>query len=136
MLTRTPSSARTPTDAPAIRVAHLALELLVSATISFLITSVLLRLRRLPFFGLVFHFGCMGWKGVEEPPDPLTVFCVTAICTLVVYAGIKGVLQLFRRWRRSADSLRVNGGEKENPTFKLTPRVRDADVEEGPCEKA
>ncbi|KAJ7439406.1 hypothetical protein B0H11DRAFT_2253880 [Mycena galericulata] len=131
-----PSPARTLTDSDAIRVAYLALELLVSATISFLITFGLLRLWRLPFFGFVFNFGWTGWRAVKEPPDPLTVLCVTAICTLVVHAGIKGVLQLFRRWRRSTDSLRVNGGEKENPTFKLTLRVRDADVEEGPCEKA
>ncbi|KAJ7432372.1 hypothetical protein B0H11DRAFT_810457 [Mycena galericulata] len=128
-----PSPARTLTDAPVIRVAYLALELLVSATISFLITFGLLRLRRLPFCGFIFNFGWTGWRAVEEPPDPLTVLCVTAICTLVVHAGIEGVLKLFRRWRRSPDSFWPNAEEKVNPEFKHTPRVRD--VEAWPREK-
>ncbi|KAF7369600.1 hypothetical protein MVEN_00290700 [Mycena venus] len=84
-----------------IRIAQLAFELLLSATLSFLLTSALL-----PFFGL--H------------ATTLTVMRVTGVCTLIVFAALEGFCGEVHRSPVVAN---------ENPEFKLHPRaLRDSEA--------
>ncbi|KAJ6553061.1 hypothetical protein B0H19DRAFT_1072547 [Mycena capillaripes] len=93
--------------AQSTRGAQVAFELLFSATTSFLLTSALL-----PLFGL--HV------------SSLTVFRVTGICTLVVFATLDLLFGIFRRPSNPHREIVPN----ENPEFKLNPRG-SRDVEAG-----
>ncbi|KAF8171010.1 hypothetical protein K438DRAFT_1982287 [Mycena galopus ATCC 62051] len=77
------------------RLAHLAFELLFSATASFLLTSALL-----PFFSV--H------------ATTLTVLRVTGACTLVVFAGLEVLCRVYDG--------RTQRNRNDNPEFKLNPR--------------
>ncbi|KAF7369595.1 hypothetical protein MVEN_00290200 [Mycena venus] len=95
-----------PTPLP-IRIAQLTYELLLSATLSFLLTSALL-----PFFGL--H------------PTTLTVMRVTGVCTLIVFTAVEGFCGEVHRNPVVAN---------ENPEFKLHPRALKDSEAGWPCEK-
>ncbi|KAJ7328090.1 hypothetical protein DFH08DRAFT_1084655 [Mycena albidolilacea] len=103
---RSCSLAASPPPRAPMRATHVALELLFCGTASFLLTSALL-----PLFGLQ---ACV-W----------TVFRVTALCTLAVFA----LFETFRG-RCSSPHRDLCPTPNENPEFKLDPR-RWRDREEG-----
>ncbi|KAF7340566.1 hypothetical protein MSAN_02128100 [Mycena sanguinolenta] len=101
-----PSTIMTEPQSQPIRTVQVCLELLFSATVSFVLTFALL-----PLFGV--H------------ATTLTVLRVTGICTLVVFAVLEAFCSSFYEY--SGRSVAV---ANDNPEFKLNPRAL-TDSEQG-----